>query len=62
VRRDDQELAVYTSRKINIISKDEIARLRLFVEVLDEEKIFLILALMFFDLQYQRRPENEVRD
>ncbi|KXN84011.1 hypothetical protein AN958_00590 [Leucoagaricus sp. SymC.cos] len=51
VKRGSQELVVYTSLKVNAFSKNELATLRFLVNRPYEEQIFLVLALMFHDLQ-----------
>lgn len=53
MRREDRELAVYTSLKLGVFrfSKHEMATLKFLAEISHEEKVFLILILMFYDFQ-----------
>ncbi|KAF7771723.1 hypothetical protein Agabi119p4_6034 [Agaricus bisporus var. burnettii] len=53
VRRADRELAVYTSLKLGVFrfSKHAMATLKFLAEISHEEKVFLILILMFYDFQ-----------
>lgn len=52
--RGGKELAVYTSPEVKAFSRDELASLRFLVNMPNEEKVFLIFALMFHELQ--KRP------
>ncbi|KAF5359408.1 hypothetical protein D9756_003655 [Leucocoprinus leucothites] len=49
--RGGRELAIYTSLNVKAFSKNELATLRFLVNMPFEERVFLILALMFHDFQ-----------
>jgi hypothetical protein len=55
MRRDGREVAVYKSLIVKTFSKNEAATLKFLVEIPDEEKVFLILALMFHDFKLPPR-------
>lgn len=60
-KRGTQALATYTSLKVNAFSKNELATIKFLVDIPNEEKVFLILALMFHDLQLPPVAEPKVR-
>lgn len=60
-KRGQEELAIYTSLKVNAFSKNELATIRFLGNVPNEEKVFLILALMFHDFQLPPVAEPKVR-
>jgi hypothetical protein len=51
IKRGGEVLAVYTAYKVKAFSKDEKATLKFLVDVPNEEKVFLIFAIMFYDLR-----------
>ncbi len=59
-KRGSRVLATYTSLNVKAFSRNDLATFKFPEEISNEEKVFLVLALMFHDLQLPPVAEHRV--